>query len=72
LTWKCKILHIPVETCAQHETDCTYTTNRFEKMGMIHKSKESIFVQDLPSLKAFYQNRTPLEQNKTLTLPQAI
>lgn len=50
----------------------TMILNRFEKMGMIHKSKGSIFVKDLQSLKAFYQNRTPLEQNKTLTLPQVI
>lgn len=50
----------------------TMILNRFEKMGMIHKSKGSIFIKDLQSLKAFYQNRTPLEQNKTLTLPQVI
>lgn len=50
----------------------TMILNRFEKMGMIHKSKGNIFIKDLQSLKAFYQNRTPLEQNKTLTLPQVI
>jgi CRP-like cAMP-binding protein len=50
----------------------TMILNRFEKMGMIHKSKGSIFIKDLQSLQAFCHSRTPLEENKAFTLPHAI
>ena len=75
-------LPLPVQLRLTHEVlaslagttreTTTMILNRFEKMGMIHKSKGSIFIKDLQSLRAFCHNRTPLEENKTLTLPHAI
>lgn len=49
----------------------TMILNRFEKMGLIHKSKGNIFIKDLQSLKAVCQNRAS-QENKTLTLPHAV
>ncbi|TAK02800.1 MAG: Crp/Fnr family transcriptional regulator [Candidatus Manganitrophaceae bacterium] len=51
----------------------TMILNRFQKLGMIHKSKGNIFVKDLQSLKALSLNQSspPKEPENTLTLTHA-
>lgn len=50
----------------------TMILNRFQKLGIIHKSKGNIFVKDLQSLKALSLNQRSLkEPEKTLTLSHA-
>jgi|GEM_PF-6483797 len=47
----------------------TMILNRFQKMGVIHKSKGNIFIKDLQSLKALSLNQTsPKEPENTDTL----
>lgn len=50
----------------------TMILNRFQKLGMIHKSKGNIFIKDLQSLKTLSLNQnSPKEPENTLTLTHA-
>lgn len=50
----------------------TMILNRFEKLGLIHKSKGNIFIKDLQLLKTFSQSRNSIETKQTVTLPRAV
>ncbi|HLG21483.1 MAG TPA: Crp/Fnr family transcriptional regulator [Candidatus Manganitrophaceae bacterium] len=68
---------LPIQLRLTHETlaslagttreTTTMILNRFEKLGLIEKSKGSISIKDLQSLKAFSQSRTLAEPAQTYT-----